>query len=197
MPGLVVLTDRTQLPPGRDLGTLVDALAGTGLTHLLLREHDLPDDARAALAARAVAAGLRVWAAHRPVDGCVGVHLPAAAPAAAAAAEPLPWGRSCHSADDLRRAAAEGATWATLSPFAPTASKPGHGPPLPASAWRATPLPTLALGGIGPRNAADALAAGAAGLAVMGEVMRAADPAGVVRELVGVVAGAARREVRA
>jgi thiamine-phosphate pyrophosphorylase len=55
-------------------------------------------------------------------------------------------------------------------------------------AWFArAPLPTYALGGIDHRNAADALAAGASGVAVMGAVMRAADPAAEVARLLKVL----------
>jgi thiamine-phosphate pyrophosphorylase len=45
----------------------------------------------------------------------------------------------------------------------------------------------LALGGIGPENAADARKAGAHGVAVMGAVMRATDPGAVVAELLRAV----------
>jgi thiamine-phosphate pyrophosphorylase len=49
-------------------------------------------------------------------------------------------------------------------------------------------IPVYALGGIAPGNAAAARAAGAYGVAVMGAVMRAPDPAGVVAALLQEVA---------
>jgi thiamine-phosphate pyrophosphorylase len=89
-------------------------------------------------------------------------------------------GRSCHSRAELDRAAAEGCRWATLSPiFVPT-SKPGYGPALGAGAVAGAPLPVWALGGIGPDNAGDCLRAGASGVAVMGAILRAEDPADAV-----------------
>lgn len=179
----MVLTDRTQVPAGRDLRDVLGAAAGAGLTTVLLRELDLPDDERVRIADHARSAGLEVVAAHRAVPGCVGVHLPSSAAPGVATR----WGRSCHSRADVVAAAAEGAWWATLSPYTLTASKPGHGPPLPTAAWARLPLPVFALGGITPADAADARRAGAWGVAVMGAVMRAEDPASVVAALVGAV----------
>jgi len=181
---LVVLTDRTQLPAGRSLRDVLAATADAGLRTVLVRELDLPDDERAKIADHARRAGLEVIAAHRPLPGCSGVHLPAAATGSAGM---LRWGRSCHRRADLARAAAEGAWWATLSPYAATASKPGYGPPLPPDAFASPPLPVFALGGITPDNAAAARAAGAYGVAVMGCVMRASDPATVVARLLEAV----------
>lgn len=181
---LVVLTDRAQVPAGRSLADVLRAAADGGLRTVLLRETDLSDAERATLAAGARKAGLDVVAAHRPVRGGAGVHVPAGAPAPAFATR---WGRSCHSRAELHRAAADGAWWATLSPYGASASKPGHGPPIPREAFVRAPLPVLALGGIGPDNAADARAAGAHGVAVMGAVMRAEDPAAVVAELLRAV----------
>lgn len=182
---LIVLTDRRQVPAGRSLTDVLDAAAAGGLRTVLLRELDLPDDQRAEWAHHARDLGLQVIAAHRPVTGCSGLHLPAAAPAPRIA---IRWGRSCHDRADLLHAAAEGAWWATLSPYAESASKPGHGPALPEDAFEGVPLPTYALGGITPVNAADARKAGAYGVAVMGAVMRADDPAAVVADLLRAVA---------
>ncbi|MBM7518864.1 thiamine phosphate synthase [Nocardioides nitrophenolicus] len=181
---VVLLTDRGQLPSGRSLCDVISAAADGGLRTVLLREPDLPDGERAALADHARGRGLEVVAAHRAVPGCGGVHLPAGAPVPVVATR---WGRSCHSRADLERAAADGAWWATLSPYAPTASKPGYGPPLHPSAFAAAPLPVYALGGVTPENAARARDSGAYGVAVMGAVMRAPDPAAVVAALVEAV----------
>ncbi|GAA4077731.1 thiamine phosphate synthase [Nocardioides kongjuensis] len=177
---VVVLTDRTQVPDGRSLRDVLAAAADGGLTTVLLREVDLPDDERAKIADHARTCGLEVIAAHRAVPGCSGVHLPADASLPEVATR---WGRSCHDRADLLRAAADGAWWATLSPYATTQSKPGYGPPLPASAFAQAPLPVFALGGITPANAAAARAAGAWGVGVMGAVMRAPDPSAVVAAL--------------
>ena len=73
---------------------------------------------------------------------------------------------------------------------AATASKPGYGPPLPSAEYAAAAdagIPVYALGGLGRDNAAAALGAGAHGVAVMGAVMRAPDPAAVVADLLEVL----------
>jgi thiamine-phosphate pyrophosphorylase len=101
----------------------------------------------------------------------------------------VPVGRSCHTLADLEAARREGADRVTYSPVFATASKPGYGPALGlaglAAGCRSVPgLPVLALGGIGPGRAGACVDAGAAGVAVMGAVMRADDPATVVRSVV-------------
>lgn len=185
-PRLLVLTDRAQLPLGRSLQATLEACARAGLTHVVLRELDLADEARAALADRLAGSGLTVIAARRPVVGATAVHLSAGQDPPAAG---TPWGRSCHSAEEVAAAAADGADWVTLSPFARTASKPGYGPPVPADAFAGHPVPVYALGGITtPAHAAQAVGAGAHGVAVMGAVMRSGDPAALVRGLLEAVA---------
>ncbi|HLT68862.1 MAG TPA: hypothetical protein VKZ72_01775, partial [Acidimicrobiales bacterium] len=56
-------------------------------------------------------------------------------------------------------------------------------------------LPVLALGGIGPGRVAACLTAGAAGVATMGAVMRAEDPAAVVRRMLDEAEEAEVRDV--
>jgi thiamine-phosphate pyrophosphorylase len=95
----------------------------------------------------------------------------------------------CHGAAELAAAAAEGAAYATVSPVYPSRSKPGYGPPLGPAGLRdlcaGAGLPVYALGGIETADqAAECRAAGAAGVAVMGAVMRAADPARLVAGLI-------------
>lgn len=182
---LLVLTDRTLVPPGRTLYDVLRAAADGGLTRVVLRETDLPDGERQEIADAARGVGLAVIAAHRPVMGSAGLHLPAGA---SPSGQVTRWGRSCHSRAEVSRAAGDGAWWATLSPYTWTESKPGHGPPLPPDSFESLPLPVYALGGVTPGNAEQARKAGAYGVAVMGAVMRAEDPAAVVADLLRAVA---------
>jgi thiamine-phosphate pyrophosphorylase len=184
---LLVLTDRVRAEAaGRSLADNVAAAVLAGARVVILREKDLPRDERRALA-RALLERLD------PVDGALivasdaalarevgaaGVHLAAADPWPAA--DGLRVGVSCHSAADVEAARRRGAAYATLSPIFPTASKPGYGPALGVAALGGHGLPVYALGGIGPGNAAACVAAGAAGVAVMGAVM---DDPGSVRAI--------------
>jgi thiamine-phosphate pyrophosphorylase len=102
----------------------------------------------------------------------------------------------------LWAAAAEGVDYVTVSPVYPTPSKPGYGPALgkhtlsDLTAIAGAP-PVYALGGVDTARAPECLAAGAAGVAVMGAVMAAEDPAAVVAALLaalGVTSG--EKEVR-
>lgn len=161
---LLVVTDRSQLPLGRSLLATVGACIEAGATHVLLRELDLAPARRAALAQALVDLGATVISAHHPLPAAIGVHGPGGI------------GRSCHASEEVHVAAAEGASYATLSPFATTESKPGYGPPLPEDAFVGLPIPTLALGGITPSTATLARERRAHGVAVMGHLMRAADP---------------------
>lgn len=117
-----------------------------------------------------------------------GVHLPERGPtveqARAKLGTPAWIGASCHDPTGLDRAAEAGADYATLSPVY---ESPGKGEPLGIetfSAWvRAARLPVFALGGITHANAAAVRRAGAGGIAVIGAVFRATDPANAVRAL--------------
>lgn len=187
LPRLLLLTDRSQLPLGRSLVAAVAECVDAGLTHVIVRELDETPLGRTALVAALTEVGATVISARSPLYGASGVHLPAD-PSAVAPGD-LPWGRSCHSANDVHVAAAAGASWATLGPFAPTTTKPGYVPIDHEEFARAgsAGIPVYALGGITPDNAAAAIGAGADGLAVMGAVMRASDPGAVIRELLGLL----------
>ncbi len=184
LPRLLVLTDR-----GQCAGPLTDTVAAAvdaGARAVVLREKDLPEARRNELAAQlsavlAPVGGLLVRAGPGPATA---VHLAAADPFPAP--RPALVGRSCHSAAELDRSAAEGCDWVLLSPFAATPSKPGYGPALGRAglaallAGRSGP-PAYALGGVQPADVAACLAAGACGVAVMGPVMR--DPSRVAAYL--------------
>jgi len=180
MVSVIVYTDRRLAAP-RPLAAVVCAAVAGGAWRVVLREKDLADEERAALEAR-----LRAEAGDRLlVSGTDGRHRDGTGRVV---------GRACHGGAELVAAAAEGAAYATLGPVFPTTSKPGYGPALRLHGLRAlcagARLPVYALGGIdSPDRAAACVAAGAAGVAVMGSVMRAADPSTVVRSLVEVLHG--------
>ncbi|MEU8168174.1 thiamine phosphate synthase [Micromonospora sp. NPDC049004] len=177
--GVVLLTDRLVARGG--LERVVAGAVAQGVRWVVLREKDLPRAERAALAVdlRAIladAGGTLVVAGPDPLGGDA-VHLPAAGPYPPPA---LPLvGRSCHNEAELARLTTE--HYATVSPVWPTKSKPGYGPPLNVaglrSLVRASPVPLLALGGVEtPDQVTACVEAGAAGVAVLGALMRAANP---------------------
>lgn len=93
-------------------------------------------------------------------------------------------GLSCHDMAAVRQA--RGADYVTLSPVFPTPSKPGYGPALGPARLSALPPdapPVLALGGLTPATAALCRRSGAAGMAVMGGIMRAPDPQAATQAL--------------
>ncbi len=194
LPRLLVLTDRGQC--SRPLTDVVAAAVDGGARAVVLREKDLPDDERRRLADRL--RGLL-----EPVDGVLvlaGLRLPGPA-VHLAAADPVPAprpalvGRSCHDAAEVRAATTDGCDWTTVSPLATTASKPGHGPVLGlpglAALVDAGGPPAYALGGVTPADVPGCLAARAYGVAVMGPVMRAEQPARLVAEYAAALEGAA------
>lgn len=187
LPRLLLLTDRSQLPLGRSLSRTITECIAAGATHVVVRELDQTPGARAALADVVVMAGGTPIGAHGPVGSCNAALWPLSALALVHPAHRTQRykerGASCHSADDVGRAAELGATFATLSPFAETASKPGYGPPVDPGEYDGHPIPVYALGGVNARNAREALNHGAYGVAVMGEVMRADEPGEVVARI--------------
>jgi thiamine-phosphate pyrophosphorylase len=192
------VTDRYQA--ARPLGQVVeDALAG-GARWIWLRDRDLHAGERRALAfsLRALTAkfdarlsiGADVeLAAEVAADG---VHLPAGTDIGAARrrlGKAALIGVSAHGLADACEAAAAGADYVTLSPIFASASKPGYGPALGVEAIRETAregIAVIALGGVIAPNAAECFAAGASGIAVMGAIMRAGDPAAPISEILAI-----------
>ena len=172
LPRLLVLTDRLQCA-GPLVDTVAEAVAG-GARAVVLREKDLPEDERDRVAEelRAVLGPVGGVLVRAGATGPV-VHL--AASDAFPRERPVLVGRSCHSAEEVARARAEGCDYVMISPVFPTPSKPGYGPPLGVAglgSLAAGAPPTYALGGIRPADVPACLAAGARGVAVMGPIMR-------------------------
>ena len=127
--------------------------------------------------------------------GAAGVHLPSTGFAPEEARRLLPPGAlvgvSCHSAEDVARAAAGGADFATFGPVFDTPSKRRFGAPVGlgrlAEAARLG-LPLLGLGGVDLANAAQVVAAGAYGVAAIRAWLGAPDPGAAVRALVAACA---------
>jgi thiamine-phosphate pyrophosphorylase len=195
-PPVLVISDRSQAR--RPLIDVAEAAFAGGGRWFSLREKDLPAGERRALLMALVELAHRFGAvvtAHEDVGAVVktgadGVHLPGGGdPRAARKRLPSALiGVSAHSARDAAAALRAGADYVTVSPVFPTASKPGYGPALGldglARMVMAAPGPVLALGGVTPDKAALCRAAGAGGIAVMGEVMRADDPRATVAQLI-------------
>jgi thiamine-phosphate pyrophosphorylase len=202
-PPLLVISDRVQAR--RPLERVAEAAFAGGCRWFSLREKDLPPAERRDLLAALVRLGRRFGAtvmAHEDVAavaavGADGVHLPSGGSPRSARAQ-LPGGMigaSAHSAAEAAALLGAGADYVTVSPVFLTASKPGYGPALGLAGLAGivigAPGPVVALGGITPQNAALCRAAGAHGIAVMGEVMRAADPRAAVEGLIRAVSPAA------
>jgi thiamine-phosphate pyrophosphorylase len=199
-PPLLVISDRT-LCRGDVIDTLAASFRG-GARWVMLREKDLPPDALRDLARRLVAAAVPFGAsvlingdAELALEvGAAGVHLPQGRSVALArrllGADAL-IGVSAHSPAEVRAAETAGADYATLSPMFPTESKPGYGPALGRDEFariaRDVKFPLIALAGIDAANAGGCIAAGAAGVAVMGGIMRARDPAAATAALISAI----------
>lgn len=193
LPSLLVLTDRRQA--AASLVEVVAEAVEAGARAVVLREKDLPRPERAALAVALAPLvhhpGGLLLSAGEALPGCDGIHLPSGPTRATDDTGPsqgLVVGQSCHHGDELGAAEAGGVDYVTLSPVFLTGSKPGYGPPIGlerlAQLVRLTRVPVYALGGIEtPEQARSCRYAGAAGVAVMGSVMRSGEPGRVVRDL--------------
>ena len=131
--------------------------------------------------------------------GADGVHLPSAGTPPGDArrllgSRPLV-AVSCQSRDDVARALAGGADFATFGPVYDTPSKRSFGPPVGLERLReaaALGLPLVGLGGIDPGNARAVVEAGAAGVAAIRAWLDAADPGEAARRLLDATEGTGR-----
>jgi thiamine-phosphate pyrophosphorylase len=129
--------------------------------------------------------------------GADGVHRgPDDMPVAAARriAPRLLIGYSTDDPDTARRAEQDGASYIGCGAVFGTTTKPGLaderiGLDRLREVVRAVSIPVVGIGGIGVHNVAGVRETGAAGVAVVGAVMGAGDPEGVVRRLLGSLGG--------
>lgn len=193
---LVVIADHATL--GEALVPRVESAVRGGARWVLLRAPGLETDARAALAAELMLRCPELFlsvhgdpeAARRA--GAKGVHFPSRRIGELPSCGDVALrGASCHDAGEVERAEGAGAVYAFLSPvFAPT-SKPAERPPLGvlkfAEIASSTRLPLVALGGMRPDRVPQLHAAGAAGVAVLGDLLLAEDITGRARQWVDAV----------
>ncbi len=203
-PALLLVTDRHQAR--RPLADIVGAAFAAGCRWISLREKDLPEDEQVPLArvllplARRHGAILTIHgeAALAKLAGTDGVHLPSGSDPVAARALIGPGkllGVSIHTVPEAEAIDPGVVDYALAGPAFETVSKPGYGPEIGrkglAEIARAARVPLLAIGGINTVRIAEVIAAGCAGVAVMGGVMRAADPGLEVGALVATLQGSA------
>lgn len=180
---LIVVTDVDSCP--RPLDEHVGRALRGGPFALLLRDKHLAWERRCELAGRLEpllsAAGGELIIADPP-EAVPAAHLSARFPAPVP--RPSRLGRSVHVGEPVPA----DLDYITYSPVWATDSKPGYGPAVGldglAERVAAAPVPVYALGGVtGPARARAARGAGAAGVAVMGAVMRSNEPERVVAAL--------------
>ena len=199
-PPLLLVTDRRQAR--KPLVEVVAAALAAGCRWVSVREKDLPEDEQIGLVrlllpiARRNGARLTLHgdAALAQAAGADGVHVSAGGDAAACRKLLGPdklIGVSIHTATEAAAVDPAIADYAIAGPAYETASKPGYGPEIGrkglADLAKSARVPLVAIGGLNAMRAAEVLAAGVSGIAVMGSIMRAADPGQEMKALLATV----------
>jgi len=200
-PPLLLITDRKQ--SRRPLDEVAAQACAAGCRWISIREKDLSrtDQIAVARALRPITqrAGARLTlhgdadlARDADVDG---VHLPSGSVGRAARRLLGPdalIGLSIHSVREAADLDDTVLDYVIVGPAYATASKPGYGPPLGpdgvVAIVREAAVPVIAVGGIAADNIAPLIHSGVAGVAIMGAMMRAADPAREMASLVNALA---------
>lgn len=194
---LYLITDRRQAPNGQLIPTVRRALEG-GVRAVQLREKDLSAAELLPLAGE-LRSLTREFGAHLLINdrvdvalatGADGVHLGGHSLPAADARRLLGpdnlIGVSTHRIEEIRTAEESGADFVTFGPVWFTPSKAPYGEPVGLAQLReacaATALPVFALGGVRPERVPQALAAGAAGVALISAILAASDPAAAAQD---------------
>jgi len=197
---LLYLVADADYAAGRDLPGLVEAAVDGGVTVVQLRAKSLDEgsfiELGRVLATRLAARGVpllvndRVEAAR--ACGAAGVHLGQDDRPVAEARRILgpraTIGVSVNTVDETRRAERQGADYVGAGPAYATATKSTDlavlGPSGVGFIARATRLPVVAIGGIGPGNAGEIAAAGARGIAVVSAILGAPDARRAAQDLI-------------
>jgi thiamine-phosphate pyrophosphorylase len=202
-PPFLLVTDRSQAR--EPLAAIVAAALEAGCRWISVREKDLPEDEQIILSRRLLpltrSAGARLLlhgeASLAKLVGSDGVHLSSGADPVSARALLGPEkliGVSLHTVTEAEAIDRRSVDYVLAGPAFETPSKPGYGPEIGRRGLheiaRATAVPVLAIGGINASRIGELIAAGAAGVAVMGGVMRAADPRREVGGLIAALNGA-------
>jgi thiamine-phosphate pyrophosphorylase len=181
---------------------VVAAALAAGCRWVSVREKDLSQDEQISLVRTLLPIARRYDgcltlhgdAALAQACGADGVHLSAGGDAAASRAMLGPdklIGVSLHTVTEAETIDPAVIDYAIAGPAFETPSKPGYGPEIGrkglAAIARAARVPVLAIGGLNATRAAEVLAGGPTGIAVMGGVMRSADPGREVRGLLSVI----------
>lgn len=201
---LMLVTDRTLVPPGA-LPALVERAVAGGVDAVQVREKDLPERELITLGRdlRSVTRGRALLLVNGTVEqarACEadGVHLAERADRGGGSLPHLLLGRSVHSLESARRAAAEGMDYLVLGTIFPSRSHSGGwsgGTALVSEVCRAVETPVIAIGGISAENTGGVLAAGASGVAVISAILAAADPGTAAAALVEAIRRAPARSV--
>jgi thiamine-phosphate diphosphorylase len=207
-PLLMLVTERSRSDD--ELVRTVIAAVDGGVDLVQLRDKEAPPEELFRLGERmreAIGGRARLLTNCSSLDGgrvpADGLHLPENGPPVADArivlGEDALVGRSVHSLAAAVAAEAEGADYVVAGTVFASPSHPGL-PPAGLGYLREVcghlSIPVLAIGGVTPANAAGCLRAGAAGVAVLSPLMRAADPERAAAEYRAALDAAWRQERR-
>lgn len=156
---------------GEDFFARIERIAAARPDAILLREKDLPEAEYTSLAGRVVeicrrydtACILHSYAKPAAELGAACLHLPLPV-LRRTAVTAIPFGVSCHSAEEAQEAAGRGARYLIAGHIYETDCKkglPGRGVDYLREVCRSVEIPVYAIGGITPENVPEVLRAGA------------------------------------
>ncbi|NJC69766.1 thiamine phosphate synthase [Planosporangium thailandense] len=200
MPSIGRLHVITDARPGRDVLSVVAAGLAVGADTIQVRVPDATTDREAYGLTREILRMCRESGATCLVNDRLHVALAAGADGGHVGADDLPvdvarkilgphgiLGATARDPESARRAVADGASYLGVGPAYATRTKDGLpdpiGPAGVAAVARSVTVPVIAIGGVTADRVGELTAAGAYGVAVVGAVSEAADPAKVTLEL--------------